>query len=111
MKILNEINDKSNFYKIGKIIENNVHKKILLAYRKAQREEGSMINPHIFKGNYYTIPMQYSKSRIEISNIITEAIKEEFDILIFYRPDLNWEDAKNIEKLETGIEVILSSVK
>ena len=111
MVILNEIDDKKTFYKIQEIIENNSEKKTLLCYRKAQREIGSMINPNVFQGKYYVLPMQEIKSRIEISNIIEEAINENFDTIIFYRPDLNWEDAQKIEEMENGINIILSNVK
>jgi len=112
MIILNEIDDKQTYYKIIEIIESNKEKKILFCYREAQREEGSLIRPPVLNHKeFYVFPMSSKKSRIQINDIIKEAIIEKYDMIIFYRSNLNMEDAKKIEGLENGIEIILSSVK
>ena len=102
MKILSEVNDKTTFYKIIDILIENKNKKTLIAFNGAWGEIGGL-----FQFSDY-IPMESNSS---INSIITQAIQEKYEVLIFYTEVLTPEDIKTIEEMEQGIEIILSNAK
>jgi len=100
MKLLNIQKTEKASPEVLKIIETNSSKNILLC-----RDNMDTLAIE-FENVYYA----YCPDKENIHHVIEDAKNYDFDMIIFYRRDLNWDDIKNFTDIEADVEFIITSV-